>query len=115
MTCKLPILGTIGAAALMLSTGVAHAQSRLDQTQLSGAPPPSVDIRMVDGKVVELERHRDMVTMLKLDNGATLTVPPEATGPGGEAKIGDAVVARYVENGGAPVATLLRVIEMQAP
>jgi hypothetical protein len=115
MTRKLPILGTIGAAALMLSTGGALAQSRLDQTQLSDAQPPPADVRMTDGKVVELERHRDMVTMLKLDNGISLTVPPEGTGPGEEAKVGDAVVARYFENGGERVATLLRVIEMQAP
>jgi hypothetical protein len=109
------MLGTIGAAALMLSTGGALAQSRLDRTQLSDAPPAPADVRMADGKVVNLERHHDMVATLKLDNGISLTVPPEGTGPGQEAKIGDTVVARYFESGGERVATLLRVIETQAP
>jgi hypothetical protein len=70
---------------------------------------------MADGKVVDLGRHPNMVTMLKLDNGTALSVPAEGTGAGEEAKIGDTVVARYVDNGGEKIATLLRVIETQAP
>lgn len=115
MTRKLPKIATIGAAALMLSTGGVLAQSRPDQTLLSDAPPPLAEVRMADGRVVDLERHPDMVTMLKLDNGTALTVPAEGTGPGEEAKIGDTVVARYVDNGGEKIATRLRVIETQAP
>ena len=114
MTRKLPKIATIGAAALMLSTGGVLAQSRLDQTLFSDAPPPLAEVRMADGKVVDLERHPDMVTML-LDNGTALTVPAEGTGPGEAAKIGDTVVARYVDNGGEKIATRLRVIETQAP
>ena len=115
MTRKLLKIATIGAAALMLSTGGVLAQSGLDQTQFSDAPPPLAEVRMADGKVVGLERHPDMVTMLKLDNGTALTVPANGTGPGEEAKIGDTVVARYVDNGVEKVTTLLRVIETQAP
>jgi len=115
MTRKLPKIATIGAAALMLSTGGVLAQSRLDQTQLSDARPPLAEVRMAEGKVVDLERQPQMVTRLRLDNGPVLTVPANGTGPGAEAKIGDTVVARYVDNGGEKVTTLLRVIETQAP
>lgn len=106
---------TIGAAALLLTAGAPFAQSRLDTPQLSGAEV-AADIRAVDGTVVDVERRPDMVTMLKLDNGASLRVTPESQGPGETAEIGDTVIARYAEVGGRDkVATLVRVIETQAP
>jgi hypothetical protein len=108
------MITTMGVTALVLAAGAALAQSNPDQTQLSGAPPPATH-RGAVGKVTEIERHPDMVTMLKLDNGTALTVPPEAAGPGEPAKVGDSVVARYRDNGRENMATLVRVIEMQAP
>ncbi len=108
---------TIGAAALLLTAGGTLAQSRLDQTQLNGssAEPPA-DIRAGEGEVVDLERRPDMVTMLKLDNGAALQVTPESQGPGQPAQVGDSIIARYAESGGRDkIATLVRVIETQAP
>ncbi|HSE04978.1 MAG TPA: hypothetical protein VLK35_12565 [Methylomirabilota bacterium] len=105
----------IGAAALLLTAGAPFAQSRLDATQLSGAEV-AADIRAVDGTVVALERRPDMVAMLKLDNGTSLQVAPESQGPGEAVQVGDAVIARYAEVGARDkVATLVRVIETQAP
>lgn len=115
MTRRFPMITTISAAALLLATGGTLAQSRPDPTQLTGSPPLA-ETRMVDGKVVDLERRPDMVTLLKLDNGTSLQVTPESAGPGEPAKVGDMIVARY-EDSGRPdkIATLVRVIESQAP
>lgn len=115
MNRKFPMLGVIGAGALLFSTGSTLAQSPLDRTQLSDAPPPAADIRMADGRVVDLERRPDLVTMLRLDDGTSLTVPPEGAGPGEEARIGNEVVARYFDRGGERITTHLRVIEVQTP
>jgi hypothetical protein len=112
---KVPMLAAIGAAALAWSAGGALAQARLGQTQLTDVPPPPVDVRMVDGKVVDLERRPDMVTMLRLDDGSSLAVPPEGEGPGERAKVGDSIVARYTESGTGRVAMQVRVIETQSP
>jgi hypothetical protein len=108
---------TIGAAALLLTAGGTLAQSRVDQTQLNGSSSaPAADILAVEGKVVDLERRPDMVTMLKLDNGASVEVTPESQGPGQPAQVGDSIIARYAASGGPDmVATLVRVIETQAP
>jgi hypothetical protein len=108
---------TIGAATLLLTAGGSLAQPRGDQTQLTGAPAETgTDLWSVDGKVVDLERRPDMVTMLKLDNGTSLQVAPESQGPGQPALVGDSIIARYAEAGGHDkVATLVRVIETQAP
>jgi hypothetical protein len=106
----------IGTAALLLTAGGTFAQSRFDQTQLTGSAEPTADVRAMDGKVVDLERRPDMVTMLKLDNGALLRVTEEAQGPGPGAQVGDTIVARYAESDQRDkVATLVRVIETQAP
>ena len=106
---------TIGTAALLLTAGGTLAQSRLDQTQLAGSEV-AADVWAVDGKVVDLERRPDMVTMLKLDNGASLQVAPESQGPGEAAQVGDSIIARYAESGGRDkIATQVRVIETQAP
>ena len=108
---------TIGAAALLLTAGGTLAQSRFDQTQLNGSfSEPAADILAVEGKVVDLERRPDMVTMLKLDNGASLEVTPESQGPGQPAQVGNSIIARYAASGGPDmIATLVRVIETQAP
>ena len=108
---------TIGAAALLLTAGGTLAQSRSDQTQLNGSSSePAADIWAVEGKVVDLERRPDMVTMLKLDNGASLQVTAESQGPGQPAQVGDSIIARYAASGGPDmIATLVRVIETQAP
>lgn len=108
---------TIGAAALLLSAAGTLAQSRSDQTQLTGpSSEPPADLRAVDGKVVDLERRPDTVTMLRLDNGTSLHVTPESQGPGRPAQVGDTIIARYAESGGRDkIATLVRVIEAQAP
>jgi hypothetical protein len=110
-------IATIGAAALLLTAGGTLAQSRLDQTQLSGSSSEAAaEIRGVEGKVVDLERRPDMVTMLKLDNGASLELTSESQGPGQPAQVGDSIIARYAESGGPDkIATLVRVIETQAP
>jgi len=107
----------IVAAALLLTAGGTLAQSRVDQTQRSGSyAEPGVDIRTVEGKVVDLERRPDMVTMLRLDNGASLQVTPGSQGPGQPAQVGDLIMARYAESGGRDkIATQVRVIETQAP
>jgi hypothetical protein len=117
MTRRIPTITTIGAATLLLSIGGALAQSRPDATQLTGSSSePATDSRVVDGKVVDLERRPDMVTMLRLDNGASLRVARESQGPGEPVQVGDSIIARYQDNGGREkVATLVRVIEMQAP
>jgi hypothetical protein len=114
---KLVKITTIGVAALLLTAGGTLAQSRLDQTPLSGSSSePAADIWAVEGKVVDLERRPDMVTMLKLDNGASLQVASESQGPGQPAQVGDSIIARYAESGGRDkIATLVRVIETQAP
>jgi hypothetical protein len=108
---------TIGAAALLLTAGGTLAQSRFDQTQLNGSSSESAAaILAVEGKVVDLERGPDMVTMLKLDNGASLEVTAESQGPGQPAQVGDSIIARYAASGGPDmIATLVRVIETQAP
>jgi len=108
---------TIGAAALLLTAGGTLAQSHFDQTQLNGSSSePAADILAVEGKVVDLERRPDMVTMLKLDNGASLEVTPESQGPSQPAQVGDSIIARYAASGGPEmIATLVRVIETQAP
>jgi len=108
---------TIGAGALLLTAGGTLAQARFDQTQLSGSSSePAADIRAVQGKVVDLERRPDMVTMLKLDNGASLQVTAESQGPGQPAQVGDSIIARYAEGTGRDkIATQVRVIETQAP
>jgi hypothetical protein len=110
-------IATVGAAALLLTAGGTLAQSRLDRTQLNGSSSePAGDIRAVDGRVVDLERRPDLVTMLKLDNGASLQVASESQGPGQPAQMGDSIIARYEESGGHDkIVTLVRVIEMQAP
>ena len=116
MTRRFPMVATIGAAALLFSAGGTLAQARLDQTQLAEPSPPPVDTRMVDGKVVDLEPRSDMVAMLKLDNGTSLRVTPESAGPGQRAQVGDTIIARYEETGRRDkIATLVRVIETQAP
>jgi len=86
---------TIGTAALLLTAGGTLAQSRLDQTRLTGSEV-AAGIWAVDGKVVDLERRPDMVTMLKLDNGASLQVAPESQGPGEPAQVGDSIIARLL-------------------
>jgi hypothetical protein len=102
---KLLGISTIGAAALLLTAGGTLAQSRVDQTQLTGAPP---DTWSVQGKVVDLERRPDLVTMLQ--------VTPESQGPGQPAQVGDSIMARYAEVGARDkLATQVRVIETQAP
>jgi hypothetical protein len=108
---------TIGAAALLLTAGGTLAQSRIDQTTLAGPPSePAPPVWTVGGKVVDLERRPDMVTMLNLANGASLRVTPESEVPGQPAQVGDAIIARYTEGGGPDkIATLVRVIETQAP
>lgn len=108
---------TIGAAALLLSAAGTLAQSRSDQTQLTGSSSePPADLWAVDGTVVDLERRPDTVTMLRLDNGTSLQVTPESQGPGQPAQVGDTIIARYAESGGRDkIATLVRVIETQAP
>jgi len=108
---------TIGAAAFLFAAGGALAQSRVDQTQLNGSSAePAADLRAVEGKVVDLERRPDMVTMLKLDNGTSLQVAAESPGPGQPAQVGDSIMARYAEGGGRDkIATQVRVIETQAP
>lgn len=107
----------IGAAALLLTAGGTLAQSRVDQTQLGGSHAEAgADIRTVEGKVVDLERRPDMVTMLRLDNGASLEVTPESQGPGQPAQVGDSIMARYADSGGRDkIVTQVRVIETQAP
>jgi hypothetical protein len=111
------MITAVGTAALLLSVGGALAQSRPDATELTGSSSePAADSRVVDGKVVELERRPDLVTMLRLDNGTSLRVAPESQGPGESARVGDSIIARYQEDGRSEkVATLVRVIEMQAP
>ena len=108
---------TIGAAAFLLAAGGTLAQSRVDQPQLDGSSAePAADLRAVEGKVVDLERRPDMVTMLKLDNGTSLQVAAESQGPGQPAQVGDSITARYAEGGGRDkIATQVRVIETQAP
>jgi hypothetical protein len=110
-------VSAIGAAALLLSAGGTLAQSRVDPTQLGGSyAEHGGDIWAVQGKVVDLERRPDMVTMLKLDNGASLQVTAESQGPGQPAQVGDSIMARYAESGGRDkIATQVRVIETQAP
>lgn len=126
MTRRFPMVTTLGAAALLFSAGGTLAQARLDQTQLAEPSPPPVDTRpvdtrpvdtrMVDGKVVDLEPRSDMVAMLKLDNGTSLRVTPESAGPGQRVQVGDTIIARYEETGRRDkIATLVRVIETQAP
>jgi hypothetical protein len=112
-----PLIPALGAAALLLAVGVGLAQSRGDQTQLTGARPEGAgDVRAVEGKVVELERRTDTVTLLKLDNGTSLQVAAASAGPGQAVQVGDSIIARYEEEGRPDkVATLVRVIEMQAP
>ena len=114
---KLLNASATGAAALLLTAGGTLAQSRVDQTQLSGSyADPGADIWAVQGKVVDLERRPDMVPMLRLDNGASLQVTPESQGPGQPAQVGDSIMARYAESGGRDkIATQVRVIETQAP
>jgi hypothetical protein len=57
-----------------------------------------------------------MVTMLRLDNGASLQATAESQGPGQPAEVGDSIMARYAEGGGGDkIATQVRVIETQAP
>jgi hypothetical protein len=108
-------IATTGGAALLLTAGGPLAQSRVDQTQLTGSEVAG-DIWTVDGKVVDIEARPDLVTMLKLDNGASLAVTPESRGPGERAQVGDSVVARYADVGERDkVATLVRVIGLQAP
>jgi hypothetical protein len=108
---------TIGAAAFLLAAGGTLAQSRVDQTQLDGsAAEPAADLRAVEGKVVDLERRPDMVTMLKLDNGTSLQMTAESQGPGQPAQVGDSIMARYAEGSGRDkIAMQVRVIETQAP
>jgi len=110
-------ISTIGVAALLLTAGGTLAQSRVDQTQLNGSSvEPVGDMRAVEGKVVDLERRPGMVTMLRLDNGASLQVTPESQGPGQPAQVGDSIMARYADSGGGDkIATQVRVIETQAP
>jgi len=56
------------------------------------------------------------VTLLKLDNGTSLQVAAASAGPGQTVQVGDSIIARYEEEGRPDkVATLVRVIEMQAP
>jgi hypothetical protein len=107
---------TIGAAAFQFAAGGTLAQSRVDQTQLNGSSAePAADLP-VEGKVVDLERRPDMVTMLKLDNGTSLQVAAESQGPDQPAQVGDSIMARYAEGGGRDkIATQVRVIETQAP
>ena len=110
-------ISAIGAAALLLTAGGALAQSRVEQTPLNSSyAEPAADLRAVEGKVVDLERRPDMVTMLKLDNGASLLVTAESQGPGQPAEVGDSIMARYTEVGGRDkIATQIRVIDTQAP
>lgn len=77
---------------------------------------PAVGLWAVQGKVVDLERRPDMVTMLRLDNGASLRATADSQGPGQPAQVGDSIMARYAESGGRDkIATQVRVIETQAP
>jgi hypothetical protein len=114
---KLRTISAMGAAALLLTAGGTLAQSRVDQTQLNGSSvAPRTDIWAVQGKVVDLERRPGMVTMLRLDNGASLQATAESQGPGQPAEVGDSIMARYAEGGGGDkIATQVRVIETQAP
>lgn len=114
---KLRTISAMGAAALLLTAGGTLAQSRVDQTQLNGSSvEPGTDIWAVQGKVLDLERRPDMVTMLRLDNGASLRTTAESQGPGQPAQVGDSIMARYAEGAGRDkIATQVRVIETQAP
>jgi hypothetical protein len=109
---NLPRIATIGAAALLLTAGGTLAQSRIDRP----AVEPLADDRAVEGKVVDVERRPDLVTMLRLDNGASLQMTAESQGPGQTPQMGDSIIARYAETSGPEkIATHVKVIEMQAP
>lgn len=117
MVRSFPTITALGAATVLLSVGGTLAQPRLDQTQLTATPAsPAGDVLTTDGRVVEIERRPDMVTRLRLDNGASLQVARESVGPGEAPQVGDEVIARYEEVGRRDkVATHLKAIELQAP
>jgi hypothetical protein len=98
--------------AVLWSTGAMAQISQISQS--AGMPAGLSEAKQVEGKVVDVEPARNMVAMLRLDNGLTLTLPNTR---GGETlpKVGDEVMAHYVDNGADKVTTFLRVIETQAP
>ncbi len=105
MNRSLTVWGAMGVAAWVLWSTGAMAQR---------SPGPH-DSGQVQGRVVEIDQTRNMVTMLKLDNGVTLVLPDSSTTAGIPARVGDEVVALYVDNGGEKLTTSLRVLEVQAP
>lgn len=104
----------VGVITAIVVLGSTPARSQ-DATQLGQTLPQSSEVKIVEGKIVDLGRPRTEMTVVMLDNGTRLAVPAESAGPGEQAKVGDTVVARYVDNGRDKVATLLKVIETQAP
>src|SRR3990172_5788700 len=105
MTRFVKAVAAMGVAASVLwsSGALAHL-----------APGPDAS-KQVHGRVVAIEQTRNMVTMLKLDNGVTLVLPGSSETAGMPVKAGDEVVANYVDNGGENLVTFLRVLEVPAP
>ena len=98
--------------AVLWSTGAVAQIAQVSPA--AGAPGRLSEAKQVEGKVTHVEPARSMVTLLKLDNGMTLTLP-DSTAVEPSPKAGDEVVAHYVDNGTDKVTTFLRLIDAQAP
>jgi hypothetical protein len=115
---RLFMMSAVGGLALgLLASGEASAQivAGTSEPEITAAAPAPAEPRQVEGKVVDVQQTGRMITMLRLDTGAAVTLPETSGTSAASPKVGDDVVAHLVDTNGESVATFVRIIEAEAP
>ena len=117
MKCVRAISAATGLALGLCWAGGASAQivAGILEPEPTPASPEGPDTRQVEGKVVDVQQSGRMMTVLKLDNGQALTLPETSRASAASPKVGDDIVAHFVDQDGSHIATFVRVMEVEAP
>jgi len=110
------------SAAAGLALGLCWSQGAsaqivagIAQPESTSATPEAPDSKQVEGRVLDVQHSGRMMTVLKLDNGQILDLSETSRASAASPKVGDEVVAHFVDQDGRHVATFMRVIENEAP
>ena len=115
MSRSVSLVAAIVVAVPVVWSASASAQLHQEAAPLGMIQPEPGAPKLVEGKVMDIQRAGPMVTMLRLDNGTELVVPSASRGPGPEVAVGTPVAARYVVRGDKKITTLLQAVQVQAP
>jgi len=97
-----------GGASAQIVAGIAEPEP-------TPATSEAPDSKQVEGRIMEIQQSGRTMTVLKLDNGQTLDLPETSRASAASPKVGDDVVAHFVDQDGRHVATFVRVLEVEAP